>query len=43
MQPRKHAVARHAGPIVDRLFLGGCIGAYLMLIVSVFAALKFVV
>jgi hypothetical protein len=40
MQPRRPAVARRAGHLADRLFLGGCIGAYLLLIGSVLTALK---
>lgn len=40
MQPRRHAVARRAGHLADRLFLGGCIGAYMLLIGSVFTALR---
>jgi hypothetical protein len=40
LQPQKHAVARRAGHVADRLFLGACIAAYLMLIGSVFTALR---
>ena len=40
MQPQKHAVARRAGHVADRLFLGGCVAAYVMLIGSVFTALR---
>lgn len=39
MLPQKHAVARRAGHVVDRLFLAGCVAAYLMLIGSVLTAL----
>ena len=39
MQPRRSAVARRAH-LADRLFLGGCIGAYLLLIASVLTALR---
>ena len=40
MQPRRRAAARRAGHVADRLFLGGCIGAYLLLVGSVFTALE---
>jgi len=33
-------VARRAGHLADRLFLGACIGAYLLLVASVLTALK---
>ena len=40
MQIRRQAIARRATHFADRLFLAGCIGAYLMLVATVFTALR---